>query len=44
MTSVGDDFDVLVGSAVDGDRNAVDGVLRWVRPLVVRYCRARVGR
>lgn len=44
MTSVGDDLDGLVGSAVDGDRNAVDGVLRWVRPLVVRYCRARVGR
>ncbi|HEY2763750.1 MAG TPA: sigma-70 family RNA polymerase sigma factor [Pseudonocardiaceae bacterium] len=44
MTLVGDDLDVLVGSAVDGDRNAVDGVLRWVRPLVVRYCRARVGR
>jgi RNA polymerase sigma-70 factor (ECF subfamily) len=44
MTSVGDDLDVLVGSAVDGDRDAVDSVLRWVRPLVVRYCRARVGR
>lgn len=44
MTSVGDEFDVLVSSAVDGDRTAVDGVLRWVRPLVVRYCRARVGR
>jgi len=44
MTSVGDDFDVLVSSAVDGDRTAIDGVLRWVRPLVVRYCRARVGR
>ncbi len=44
MTSVGDDLDVLVGSAVDGDRNAVEGVIRWIRPLVVRYCRARVGR
>ena len=44
MTSVGDELDVLVGSAVDGDREAIDGVLRWVRPLVVRYCRARVGR
>jgi RNA polymerase sigma-70 factor, ECF subfamily len=22
---------------------AVEGVLRWIRPLVVRYCRARVG-
>ena len=44
MTSVGDDLDGLVGSAVDGNRDAVDRVLRWVRPLVVRYCRARVGR
>ncbi|MGQ0779279.1 MAG: sigma-70 family RNA polymerase sigma factor [Pseudonocardiales bacterium] len=44
MTSVVDDLDALVASAVGGDRVAVDGVLRWVRPLVVRYCRARVGR
>ena len=43
MTIVGDDLDVLVGAAVDGDRDAVDGVLRWIRPLVLRYCRARVG-
>jgi RNA polymerase sigma-70 factor (ECF subfamily) len=34
---------VLVGAAVDGDLSAVEGVLRWIRPLVVRYCRARVG-
>ncbi|HEY6425565.1 MAG TPA: sigma-70 family RNA polymerase sigma factor [Pseudonocardiaceae bacterium] len=44
MTVVGDDLDVLVGAAVDGEKAAVEGVLRWVRPLVVRYCRARVGR
>jgi RNA polymerase sigma-70 factor, ECF subfamily len=43
MTLMGDDLDVLVGAAVGGDRNAVDGVLRWIRPLVLRYCRARVG-
>ncbi|MGH3872264.1 MAG: sigma-70 family RNA polymerase sigma factor [Pseudonocardiaceae bacterium] len=43
MTVVGDDLNVLVGAAVDGDRAAVDGVLRWIRPLVLRYCRARVG-
>jgi RNA polymerase sigma-70 factor (ECF subfamily) len=29
-------------SALDVD-GAVESVLRWVRPLVVRYCRARVG-
>ena len=43
MTVAGDDLNVLVGAAVDGDRSAVDGVLRWIRPLVLRYCRARVG-
>ncbi len=30
-------------SAIAGDRNAVEGVLRWIRPFVVRYCRAHVG-
>ncbi|MGH3794193.1 MAG: sigma-70 family RNA polymerase sigma factor [Pseudonocardiaceae bacterium] len=34
----------LVEAAVRGEPDAVDGVLRWVRPFVVRYCRARVGR
>jgi RNA polymerase sigma-70 factor (ECF subfamily) len=43
MTAVEDDLDVLVGAAVDGERQAVEGVLRRIRPLVVRYCRARVG-
>ena len=33
----------LLASAMAGDRNAVDGVLRWIRPFVVRYCRAHVG-
>ena len=36
--------DGLVGAAVQGDPAAVQGVIRWVTPLVVRYCRARVGR
>ena len=34
----------LVNRAVHGDRKAVDQVLRYLRPLVVKYCRARVGR
>ena len=42
-STTGDDLDVLVRAALDGDRDAVDGVLRWIRPLVLRYCRARVG-
>jgi RNA polymerase sigma-70 factor (ECF subfamily) len=37
-----DDFDGLIVSAVAGDRDAIERVLRWIRPLVVRYCRARV--
>jgi RNA polymerase sigma-70 factor, ECF subfamily len=37
------DRDALVQAAVDGDPCAIDGVLRWIRPLVLRYCRARVG-
>jgi len=43
MTAVGDDLDVLIGDAVNGKPHAVEGVLRRIRPLVVRYCRARVG-
>jgi RNA polymerase sigma-70 factor (ECF subfamily) len=35
-------FDALIVCAVAGDRDAVERVLRWIRPLVVRYCRARV--
>ena len=43
MTAVADDLDVLIDAAVGGEREAVEGVLSWIRPLVVRYCRARVG-
>lgn len=34
----------LVNEAVAGDRRALDRLLASVRPLVSRYCRARVGR
>ena len=34
----------LVALAMRGDRKAVGRVLAIVRPLVVRYCRARLGR
>jgi RNA polymerase sigma-70 factor (ECF subfamily) len=33
----------LVSAAVNGDPHAIEGVLRWIRPLVVRYCRSRIG-
>lgn len=36
--------DADVSAAVDGDPVAVGRVLASIRPLVVRYCRARVGR
>ncbi|MCE6993756.1 sigma-70 family RNA polymerase sigma factor [Saccharothrix sp. S26] len=33
-----------VRAAIAGDRRAISSLLAAVRPLVVRYCRARVGR
>lgn len=44
MTTVGDELDALVGAAIDGDRESMARLLRVIRPLVLRYCRARVGR
>src|ERR1044072_5103375 len=44
MTTLGDGLDASVGAAVEGDPRAIDRVLAAIRPLVVRYCRARVGR
>lgn len=44
MTTTGDDLDVLVGAAIEGDPTAMNGVLQQIKPLVGRYCRARVGR
>jgi RNA polymerase sigma-70 factor, ECF subfamily len=35
--------DELVAAAMAGDRQAVGRVLAIIRPLVVRYCRARLG-
>jgi RNA polymerase sigma-70 factor (ECF subfamily) len=40
----GDGMDQLVRAAVDGSHDAVSRLLATVRPLVLRYCRARVGR
>lgn len=38
------DLAIIAADAVTGDRGAVDLLLGYIRPLVVRYCRARVGR
>ncbi|NLU81789.1 sigma-70 family RNA polymerase sigma factor [Rhodococcus sp. HNM0569] len=43
MTDSSDELDSAVAAAVRGDRAALSVVLENVRPLVVRYCRARVG-
>ncbi|QQQ75065.1 RNA polymerase sigma factor ShbA [Saccharothrix sp. 6-C] len=41
---VPEDLEDEVRAAAAGDRRAVASLLATVRPLVVRYCRARVGR
>lgn len=43
MTHMGEELDPAVAAAAQGDRSALSQVLEIVRPLVVRYCRARVG-
>ncbi|CAN3127541.1 sigma-70 family RNA polymerase sigma factor [Mycobacterium sp. smrl_JER01] len=43
MTISGERLDAVVAEAVAGDRDALREVLETIRPLVVRYCRARVG-
>src|SRR5690349_19626685 len=39
---IGKQYDV--SAALAGDRQAIERLLASIRPLVVRYCRARVGR
>ncbi|UZJ25383.1 sigma-70 family RNA polymerase sigma factor [Rhodococcus antarcticus] len=43
MEQQGDPLDESVAAAVQGDRSALSRVLETIRPVVVRYCRARVG-
>ncbi|GAB3885541.1 sigma-70 family RNA polymerase sigma factor [Microbispora bryophytorum subsp. camponoti] len=38
------DLRELTSLAVQGDRTAIESLLRHLRPMVVRYCRARLGR
>ncbi|HYS35294.1 MAG TPA: RNA polymerase sigma factor ShbA, partial [Pseudonocardiaceae bacterium] len=38
------DLAIVVDAAVSGDRAATERLLALVRPLVLRYCRARIGR
>jgi RNA polymerase sigma-70 factor, ECF subfamily len=43
MTVSGERLDAVVAAAVAGSRDALREVLETIRPIVVRYCRARVG-
>src|SRR6201993_2442670 len=43
MTIQAERLDAVVAEAVAGDRNALREVLETIRPIVIRYCRARVG-
>ena len=43
MTISGDGLDRVVAKAVNGDRDALREVLETIRPIVFRYCRARIG-
>jgi RNA polymerase sigma-70 factor, ECF subfamily len=43
MTNSGDRLDAVVAEAVAGNRDALREVLEIIRPIIVRYCRARVG-
>lgn len=44
MSDTTDVPDELVTRAMAGDREAIGRILATIRPLVVRYCRARLGR
>ena len=43
MTISRERLDSVVADAVNGDRGALREVLETIRPIIVRYCRARVG-
>ena len=43
MTISGERLDAVVAEAVAGNRDALRKVLETIRPIVVRYCRARLG-
>ncbi|GFG73027.1 sigma-70 family RNA polymerase sigma factor [Mycobacterium botniense] len=43
MTIPRERLDAVVADAVAGNRDALRQVLETIRPIVVRYCRARIG-
>jgi RNA polymerase sigma-70 factor, ECF subfamily len=44
MTESGTGINALIGAAVGGDASAIARLIASIQPMVVRYCRARVGR
>jgi RNA polymerase sigma-70 factor, ECF subfamily len=43
MTTLEERLDAVVAAAVAGDRDALRELLETIRPIVIRYCRARFG-
>ena len=43
ITTLEERLEAVVAEAVAGDRDAIRQVLETIRPIVIRYCRARVG-
>jgi RNA polymerase sigma-70 factor, ECF subfamily len=43
MSTQEERLDAVVAHAVAGDRGALREVLEMIRPIVIRYCRARLG-
>lgn len=41
---VEDNLDVMVAAAADGDQIAAQHLLAYLHPIVVRYCRGKLGR
>lgn len=39
-----ENLDEVVGAAVGGDRVAAEELLAFLRPIVIRYCRTKLGR
>ncbi|HWO63139.1 MAG TPA: sigma-70 family RNA polymerase sigma factor [Umezawaea sp.] len=44
MSADRDALGTQLGGALAGDRRALERLLATIRPIVVRYCRARIGR
>src|SRR6266566_3113038 len=44
QADIATDLAIVVDAAVTGDRTATERLLTLVRPLVLRYCRAKIGR